>query len=352
MEKITEKKYHKHVTVLFVDIVKSSHIVQNYDSEIAEEIFNKVITQQIDIVKKFKGTVNQVLGDGIMCLFGVEDNFEEHTLHAISAGQEMLKTITNIQKKYKNIPIKIRIGINTGDVILNTPQNDSYNAKYQATGEPVHLTNKLLKKAKPNQMLISPSSKEFLEKYYTLKQANTLNWEDSANPIKLYKIDSLKKVKKINRSKVDKKHLTRKNIKRKIHINKTTQTLWLYGDAGIGKTQIINNFFKKYHTDTFDKTIQINFYPNPLSNTSNSFEHMILEDLFNKDKNLIFKKLKQKTWFKNNNAPTFIDDCIKDILQLGNLNIFYQSLDMPIRTRMQTEAIAYILLSTAKTYLY
>ncbi len=348
MNKITTKKYHKHVTVLFVDIVKSSYIVQNYDSEIAAEIFNNVITQQIKIVQKFKGTVNQVMGDGIMCLFGVEDNFEEHTLHAISAGQEMLKTVTDIQKKYKNIPIKIRIGINTGDVILNKPQNDSYHAEYQATGEPVHLTDKLLKKAKPNQMLISPSSMQFLKRYYSLKQANTLTWEDETKPIKLYKIDKLKKIKKTNSTKINKQHLTRKDIKKKIQ-SITPNILWLYGEAGVGKTQVANNFFQKYCKDKICTTVQINFYPNPLSNTSNSFEHMILENLFGKNKNLIFEKLKQKKWFESKEAPTFIDDCIKDILQLSNLNVSYQSLDTSIKARMQTEAVAYVILSIAKT---
>ena len=90
----------KQITVLFVDIVRSSDIIRKFDPETAESIFNRVIAEQVEIIKKFHGTVNQVLGDGIMCLFGAEPPFEEHPLRAVSAGQEMLRSILDVQKQY------------------------------------------------------------------------------------------------------------------------------------------------------------------------------------------------------------------------------------------------------------
>ena len=78
MSDIYTNKDCRQITILFADIVHSSDIVRKFDPEVAEDIFDQVITKQIEIVKKFKGTVNQVMGDGIMCLFGAEDDFEEH----------------------------------------------------------------------------------------------------------------------------------------------------------------------------------------------------------------------------------------------------------------------------------
>ncbi len=351
MNNIVNGKFRKHITVLFADIVKSSDIVRNYDPEIAENIFNEIITEQINIVKKFKGTVNQVMGDGLMCLFGVEDIFEEHAFRAVSAGNEMLEAIKVIQKKYKNIPLKIRIGVNTGEAILTKQKNSSYHAEYQATGEVVHMTDRVLKKATPNQMLISSPSREFLKKYYDFKETETLNWDRSKEPTILYTLENLKKLKNIIKVKLTKKHLVRQNIKKEIkniltttQKNKAPKIIWLYGSSGMGKTQIVDNFLSKYCNIHFDNTIQLNFYPIPLS-TNSSFGYMILEELFGKNKKTLLKKIKQEVCFKNKKAPIFIKDCIKEILQIDELNSSYEGLDTSIKTRMQTETLAYIILS-------
>src|SRR4051812_49017634 len=113
----------RQITVLFAEIVKSSEYLKKFDAETVEDLFAQVILQQIEITRKFHGTVNQVMSDGIMCLFGVEEPFEGHALRALAVGQEMAQSVSDVAKLY-NMNVHIRVGINTGDVILAKTRNE------------------------------------------------------------------------------------------------------------------------------------------------------------------------------------------------------------------------------------
>ena len=345
----------KQITVLFVDIVRSSDIIRKFDPETAESIFNRVIAEQVEIIKKFHGTVNQVLGDGIMCLFGAEPPFEEHPLRAVSAGQEMLRSILDVQKQYKNILIKIRIGINTGDVIIKKLNNDPYRAVFQATGETVHIADRVLKKAKPNRMLVSQSSRGFLDRYYHFKKSGSLNWGQESDLIYLYEPVALKveKVCQILQSK--KTHISRDNIQNRmislvqfIQKKKMPGIMWIYGAPGIGKTHLINYFIFEYYKDYFDKIIQINFFPDPISDNNVSFEHVVLKEIFGGDKISIYEGIVRDFATVEKKEVPFFNDCVRDILNLKNISASYSFLDASARARLRTETLANIILTVSR----
>ncbi|MFH1158619.1 MAG: adenylate/guanylate cyclase domain-containing protein [Pseudomonadota bacterium] len=347
-------KSRKQVTVLFADIVRSSDIIREFDPETAESIFNQVIAGQVEIIKKFHGTVNQVMGDGIMCLFGAEPPFEEHPLRAVSAGQEMLRGILEVQKQYRNIPIKIRIGINTGNVVINRLKNDHYRALFQTTGETVHIADRVLRKAGPDRMLVSQSSRDFLDRYYHFRKAGSLNWRQNAEPLHVYEPVALKAEKVRQDAQPEKTHIPRDNIQNRmvalVHSareKKKPGIIWIYGAPGIGKTHLVSHFIPEYYKDYFDKIIQVNFFPDPVSGDNAAFEQVVLKEVFGGGKRSIYKGIARDSANTERKDMPFFDDCVRDILRLKNIGAHYLSLDAATRARFRTGAMAHILLTAS-----
>jgi hypothetical protein len=72
----------KQVTVLFADIKDSTELIQDLDPEEARKLFDPAIHIMIAAVHRFEGTVNQVLGDGVMSIFGAPIAHEDHAARA------------------------------------------------------------------------------------------------------------------------------------------------------------------------------------------------------------------------------------------------------------------------------
>src|SRR4029453_18783335 len=72
----------KQVTVLFADIKDSTELIRGLDPEAAQQLLDPALHRMMDAVHRFEGTVNQVLGDGIMALFGAPIGHEDHALRA------------------------------------------------------------------------------------------------------------------------------------------------------------------------------------------------------------------------------------------------------------------------------
>jgi class 3 adenylate cyclase len=82
----------KQVTVLFADIKDSTELIKDLDPEAAQRLLDPVIHIMMDAVHRFEGTVNQVLGDGIMALFGAPIAHEDHALRACYGEHSVILT--------------------------------------------------------------------------------------------------------------------------------------------------------------------------------------------------------------------------------------------------------------------
>jgi Adenylate and Guanylate cyclase catalytic domain len=83
----------KQVTVFFVDIKDSTKLIEGLDPEAAQQLLDPAIHLMMDAVHRFDGTVNQVLGDGIMALFGAPIAHEDHALRASYAALALAETL-------------------------------------------------------------------------------------------------------------------------------------------------------------------------------------------------------------------------------------------------------------------
>src|SRR5205823_7840618 len=131
----------KQVTVLFADLKGSMELLADRDPEEARKILDPVLAHMMDAVHRYEGTVNQVMGDGIMALFGAPIAHEDHAVRACYAGLRMQETVTRYAEEVQRsqgVQVAIRVGVNSGEIVVRTIGNDLH-MDYTVVGQTVHL---------------------------------------------------------------------------------------------------------------------------------------------------------------------------------------------------------------------
>ena len=110
----------KQVTVLFADIKGSMELLADRDPEDAQKLLDPVLERMIEAVHRYEGTVNRVMGDGIMALFGAPIAHEDHAVRACYAALRMQETVTRYADEVQRthgVPVTIRVGLNSGEIV-------------------------------------------------------------------------------------------------------------------------------------------------------------------------------------------------------------------------------------------
>ena len=110
----------KPVTVLFADLKDSTELLWRLDPEAAQQLLDPAIHHMMDAVHRFDGTVNQVLGDGSMALFGAPIAHEDHALRACYAAlamQAAMRAYTEDVRRTRGLELRMRVGLNAGEVV-------------------------------------------------------------------------------------------------------------------------------------------------------------------------------------------------------------------------------------------
>jgi class 3 adenylate cyclase len=131
----------KQVTVLFADLTGSMELLADRDPEEARAILDPVLGHMMDAVHAYEGTVNQVMGDGTMALFGAPLSQEDHAVRACYAALRMQAAIREQSDKARSeygVSIQARVGINSGEVLVRSIGSD-LKMDYSAIGQTTHI---------------------------------------------------------------------------------------------------------------------------------------------------------------------------------------------------------------------
>jgi class 3 adenylate cyclase len=131
----------KQVTMLFADIKDSTELIRGLDPEAAQQLLDPALHRMMDAVHRYEGTVNQVLGDGIMALFGAPIAHEDHAMRACYtalAMQAAMRPYTDEVRRSRGLELRIRVGLHSGEVVVRAIGNDLH-MDYSAVGETTHL---------------------------------------------------------------------------------------------------------------------------------------------------------------------------------------------------------------------
>jgi class 3 adenylate cyclase/predicted ATPase len=180
----------KQVTVLFADLKGSMELLADRDPEEARKFLDPVLELMMEAVHRYEGTVNQVMGDGIMALFGAPIAHEDHAVRACYAAlwmQETIKRYHEDVRRTEGIPIRIRIGLNSGDVVVRAIGSDLH-TDYTAVGQTTHLAARMEQLADPGTTFLTPETLTFAEGYIEVRSLGPTPVKGLTNPIEVYEM--------------------------------------------------------------------------------------------------------------------------------------------------------------------
>ena len=180
----------KQVTVLFADMKGSMELLADRDPENARKLLDPILEHMMEAVHRYEGTVNQVMGDGIMALFGAPLAHEDHAVRACYAAlrmQESLKKYAERIQRTEGIPIQIRVGVNSGEVVVRSIGND-LKMDYTAVGQTTHLAARMEQMAMPGSILTTADTLSLTEGFVQVKSFGPVNVKGLNEPVEVYEI--------------------------------------------------------------------------------------------------------------------------------------------------------------------
>src|SRR5947208_9648357 len=161
----------KQVTVLFADLKGSTELIQGLDPEEARGLLDPALHIMMTAVHRYEGTVNQVMGDGIMALFGAPLAHEDHAVRACYAALHMQEAIGRYAeelRRQQGLDVQIRVGLNSGEVVVRAIGSDLH-MDYTAVGQTTHLAARMEQVASPGSILLTPSTLDLVGGYVDVK---------------------------------------------------------------------------------------------------------------------------------------------------------------------------------------
>ena len=157
--------------MLFADLKGSMELLADRDPEDARKLLDPVLERMMEAVHRYEGTVNQVMGDGIMALFGAPLAHEDHAIRACYAAlrmQESVKKYADEVRRLHAVVVKIRVGVNSGEVVVRAIGSDLH-MDYTAVGQTTHLAARMEQLADPGAIVITPDTLALVEGHVEVK---------------------------------------------------------------------------------------------------------------------------------------------------------------------------------------
>jgi len=178
----------KQVTVLFADLKGSMELLADRDPEEARKLLDPVLERMMEAVHRYEGTVNQVMGDGIMALFGAPLAHEDHAVRACYAALRMQESVAQYAEsvfRSHGVPLQIRVGLNSGEVVVRAIGSDLH-MDYTAVGQTTHLAARMEQMAAPGTILLAPASLQLAEGYVQVATRGPVAVKGMAEPVEVY----------------------------------------------------------------------------------------------------------------------------------------------------------------------
>ncbi|HEV8584067.1 MAG TPA: adenylate/guanylate cyclase domain-containing protein, partial [Methylomirabilota bacterium] len=180
----------KQVTVLFADLKGSMELLADRDPEEARKLRDPVLQLMMDAVHRYEGTVNQVMGDGIMALFGAPLAHEDHAVRACYAAlrmQDAVKRRADELFRTHGASVQIRVGLNSGEVVVRAIGSD-LRMDYTAVGQTTHLAARMEQLATPGTILIARETLELAEGFVAVRPRGPVPIKGLEAPIEVFEV--------------------------------------------------------------------------------------------------------------------------------------------------------------------
>jgi class 3 adenylate cyclase/tetratricopeptide (TPR) repeat protein len=180
----------KQVTVLFADLNASMELLADRDPEEARQLLDPVLERMMAAVHRYEGTVNQVMGDGIMALFGAPLAHEDHAARACYAAlamQEAMRRYSEEVRRTHGITVQMRVGLNSGEVVVRAIGNDLH-MDYAAIGQTTHLAAHMEQLATSESSLLTARTLQLAEGFIQVQALGPIPIKGLADPVEVFEL--------------------------------------------------------------------------------------------------------------------------------------------------------------------
>src|SRR5262245_3802540 len=180
----------KQVTVLFADLKGSMELLADRDPEEARKILDPVLERMMEAVHRYEGTVNQVMGDGIMALFGAPLAHEDHAIRACYAALRMREAVRRYSdelRRAKGVEVQIRVGVNSGDVVVRSIGSD-LRMDYTAVGQTTHLAARMEQLAAPGSIRLTAGTLRLAEGFVQVNPLGPVPIKGLDDPVEVFEL--------------------------------------------------------------------------------------------------------------------------------------------------------------------
>ncbi|MFQ5984604.1 MAG: adenylate/guanylate cyclase domain-containing protein [Alphaproteobacteria bacterium] len=250
----------KQVSILFADIKGSMELIEGSDPEEARKILDVAVAAMMDAVHRYEGTVNKVLGDGIMALFGAPLAHEDHAVRACYAALAMQQAIgayAEEARRAHGVEVQVRVGLHSGEVVVRAIGND-LSMDYDAIGPTVHLASRMEQLAVPGTIRLTADTLGLAEGFVEVKSLGPVPVKGLSDQVDVFDLTGAAATRSRLQAAVA-RGLTRfvgrdteiETVGRALEQagDSHGQIVALVGEPGVGKSRLFYEFTRSHRTE-------------------------------------------------------------------------------------------------------
>jgi class 3 adenylate cyclase len=192
-EKVPEGE-RKLVTALFADIRGSTELMEDLDPEDAGRMIDPALKLMMDAINRYGGYIVQSSGDGVFALFGAPVAHEDHPQRALLTAlrmQQETKRLTNWLRAEGRAPLQMRIGLNTGEVVVRPLQTDERHVEYSPIGHTANLASRMQMLAEPGSVVTSEATHQLSKGYFAFRPLGPTRVKGVSEPVNVYEVTGM-----------------------------------------------------------------------------------------------------------------------------------------------------------------
>src|SRR5215470_4008491 len=249
----------KQVTVLFADLKGSTELIEGLDPEEARKLLDPALHVMMDAVHRYEGTVNQVLGDGIMALFGAPVAHEDHAVRACYAALAMQTAMQRYAEKVRRtqgLTVQMRVGLHSGEVVVRTIGNDLH-MDYSAVGLTTVLAARMEQLATPGSILLTAATLRLVEGMVQVNPLGPVPIKGMDEPVEVFELMGASAIRRRLQAAVARgltRFVGRQTELAALHqaLERASaghgQVVALIGEAGVGKSRLVYEVIHSHRT--------------------------------------------------------------------------------------------------------
>ncbi|MGY6236068.1 adenylate/guanylate cyclase domain-containing protein [Burkholderia ambifaria] len=247
----------KTVTALFADMAGSTALIHDLDPEVAHRLIVPVVELMMEAVHYYEGYVAKSLGDGILALFGAPIAHEDHAQRALFAALRMQQAMRQHGDRIRlqeGIPLQIRVGVHTGEVVVRSIRTDDLHTEYDPLGHTIHIASRIEGIAAPTSILVSESTHKLAEGYFEFKALGATQLKGIPAPLCVYEVLGLGALRtrlqlaahrglaRFVGRETEMEHLNRALDTMRAGHGRVVGVVGVVGEAGVGKSRLFHEF--------------------------------------------------------------------------------------------------------------